>query len=103
MARSEPAGFTPPARYRALNTVENDDRRKVPGVFTSPITFTWMVRIRPRVTLTVVFGRLPPMLAYLDTSAFLIFSDASRMVRPLSWIWPTWLMLIIPSGEMVLL
>ena len=79
------------------------ESRKVPGISTSPITFTWMVRMLLRVMLTVELGLLPPTLAYLDTRARRSFSRASLMVRPPSCTWPIWLILMVPSGEMVLL
>jgi hypothetical protein len=52
--------------------------------------------------LTVVLGLLPPMLAYLETRARRSFSRASLMVSPPTWTWPIWLILIVPSGEIVL-
>ena len=39
--------------YGALNTVANAESVYVPGVFTSPITFTMMVRVWPTVSLMV--------------------------------------------------
>ena len=84
MARREPFSVTPPALYRALKTVANEERRKVPGITTSPITFTWMVRMLRRVMLTVELGLLPPTEAYLDARVRRSFSFASAMVRPAS-------------------
>ena len=101
MSRREPDSVTPPARYSALNTDENDDMRKVPGVSTSPMTLTLIVLILPSDTLTKVPGFSPPIPAYLVCSAALIFFSASFMVRPLRYTGPTMLMLIRPSGETV--
>ena len=47
MLRSVPISLIPPAIYRAWNTLAKADRVNVPGVFTSPITFTVMVRVWP--------------------------------------------------------
>ena len=59
-----------------------------------------MVRILPRLTLTL---ELAPevMPAYLAASLDLMSFVASAIVLPLSWIGPTWEMLILPSGLMV--
>ena len=98
MSRREPISDTPPARYRAWNTVANDESWYVPGTATSPITFTWMVRIWPSVTRTCDDGLSPETPAYLRESTSRIFRSASAMVSPFRYTGPIWLTIMLPSG-----